>query len=235
VAVSAAARHDVQGRGDAVQQVYRDASRITVAGLALILPLMAALADPLTRAWLGAGPTQAALAPLLPWMVLGLHAHMLTGPVNAISRGRGRLGADFSYHGLRAGALAIAVAVAWQAGRQDLPTLVAAMALAQVAAASGFLLAAHWRLCGEARSLATNVGLPTVAAYALASAMAWGLQVALPLPADANRLQALGVLMAAAAAWLPLAAWMLGRLLLSPAEVLSLARRLPRALSWRTA
>jgi O-antigen/teichoic acid export membrane protein len=235
VAVSAAARHDVQGRADAVRQVYRDASRITVASLALALPFLAALADPLTRAWLGATDAQAAVAPLLPWMVLGLHAHMLTGPANAISRGRGRLGADFSYHGLRAAALAVAVAGAWHAGRHDLPALVGAMAMAQVAAALGFLVVAHWRLCGEGRTLARGLGLPTLAAYALAWALALGVQAVLPLPANAHRLQALGALLAATAVWLPLAALLLGRLLLSPGEIRSLVLRLPRPLSWRTA
>jgi hypothetical protein len=51
VAVSASARHDVQAQGQAVQQVYRDASCVTVAGLALTLPFLAWFSQPLALAW----------------------------------------------------------------------------------------------------------------------------------------------------------------------------------------
>lgn len=233
VAVSASARHDVQGQSQALLRVYGDASRITVASLALTLPFLAAFAVPLSLAWLGSGPAQAAVAGLLPVLTLALHAHMLTGPVTAVSRGRGQLGADFAYSALRTLALALAVLACLGASATALPTLVPALAVAQAAAALGFLLVAHRRLCGEWHGLFATVLLPSLAAQALAWALAAAV-AAMAVPA-ADRLQALATLCAALALWLPLAAVLLGACLLKPDERVSLARRVLKPLNWRRA
>jgi O-antigen/teichoic acid export membrane protein len=233
VAVSASARHDVQGSAAAVLQVYRDASRITVASLALTLPFLAAFAQPLTLAWLGAGAPQAAMAPLLPWMALALHAHMLTGPATAVSRGRGRLGSDFVYAALRAGALATAVLAFMGTGSSDLGLLVAALCVAQVAAAMAFLVGAHRRLCGDWSGLLPTVVGPSLAAYALAAALQE--TVAQTLPAASDRAGAAGLLCGVALMWMPLAAALLGACLLQRGEKQALAGRLLRPLNWRRA
>ena len=233
VAVSATARHDTQGQTAALLRVYRDASRITVASLALALPLLAALAYPLTLAWLGVGPAQAEVATLLPWMAIALHAHMLTGPVNAVSRGRGQLGPDFIYLALRAAALAAAVLPLMTGGATDLPTLVRHLAGAQSLAAICFLAFAHRRLCGRWAGLWAPVLAPTLAACGLAVLL--HLLVVPLLPAAAGRAQALWLLAGAAALWLPLVAAMLAAWLLSRAEIHTLTRRLLRPLSRRRA
>ena len=231
VAVSASARHDVQGQSVALQQVYRDASRITVAGLALTLPFLAWFAQPLTLAWLGAGAAQAAVAPLMAMGAAALHAHMLTGPVNAVSRGRGRLGADFAYHGLRVATLALAGVFWWLHGVQDLPMLVLTLALAQGLAATAYLAVAHRRLCGGWSGLASAVWAPTLAAHALAGVLHW----LLPAGAGRGRIDAMWALAAPALLWLPAASVLMAALLLSPAERHAAAQRLPRPWSWRNA
>jgi len=231
VAVSSSARHDVQGQPAALQQVYRDASRITVAGLAMALPFMAWFAEPIARAWLGQGEAQAAVAPLLALLAVGLHAHMLTGPVNAVSRGRGSLRADFSYQGLRVVALAAALAIWWLGPARSLPVLVLAMVGAQVLAAVVYLAFAHRRLCGAWAGLASRVLVPTLAAHVLAGALH---AVLSPVPAG-GRTDALGALALPALLWLPAAAALLAPLLLSGAERQALVQRLLRPRLWRTA
>jgi O-antigen/teichoic acid export membrane protein len=231
VAVSSSARHDVQGEVAALQHVYRDASRITVAGLALALPFMTWFAEPIARAWLGQSATQAAVAPLLALLAVGLHAHMLTGPVNAVSRGRGSLRADFSYHGLRVIALAAALAIWWLGPARSLPALVLAMVGAQVLAAVAYLAYAHRRLCGAWTGLASRVLVPTLAAHALAGAL---YAVLLPAPAG-GRADAIAALALPALLWLPAAAALLAPLLLSGAERQALVRRLLHPRLWRTA
>jgi O-antigen/teichoic acid export membrane protein len=231
VAVSSSARHDVQGRPAALHQVYRDASRITVAALALALPFMAWFAEPIARAWLGQGETQAAVAPLLALLAVGLHMHMLTGPVNAVSRGQGSLRADFSYHGLRAAALAAALAIWWLGPARTLPALVLALVGAQVLAAVAYLMFAHRRLCGAWTGLASRVLAPTLAAYVLAGALN---AVLLPVPAG-GRADAITALALPLLLWLPSAAGLLSTQLLSGVERRALLRRLLHSRLWRTA
>jgi len=101
VAQSASARHDAHGQAGALRGVYLDATRVTVASLALTMPFLAWFAQPLTLAWLGQGEAQATVAPLMAMLSVGLHLHMLTAPATSVARGRGQLGADFIYHGLR--------------------------------------------------------------------------------------------------------------------------------------
>ena len=220
VAVSSSARHDVQGQPAALQQVYRDASRITVVALALALPFMAWFAEPIARAWLGQSETQAAVAPLLALLAVGLHAHMLTGPVNAVSRGRGSLRADFSYHGLRAVALAAALAVWWLGPVRSLPALVLALVAAQVLAAvavSGSTRTDGCAVPGRAwpRGCSRPRWLPTH----------WrGLLHAVLLPSPAGgRADAIVGAGTAALLWLPSAAALLAPLLLSGVERHALA------------
>jgi O-antigen/teichoic acid export membrane protein len=239
VAVSASARHDVQGQAQALQQVYRDASRITVAGLALTLPFLAWFAQPLALAWLGRGEAQAALAPLIVAAALGLHAHMLTGPANAVRRGCGRLDADFFYHGMRATALAAAATWWWWASQAGgLSALATALALAQATAAAIFLALAHRRLRGSWEGLASLVLLPTLAAHALAASLWLALRGVGLANTPTNRIEALWTLALPTLLWLPAAAALLGALLLSPAERQSVKSRLRRVLRpapWRTA
>lgn len=231
VAVSASARHDVQGQAAAVQQVYQDASRLTVASLALALPFMAVFAQPMTLAWLGAGAAQAAVAPLLPLLAVALHAHMLTGPATAVSRGRGRLAADLSYAAVRALALGAAAGTYVACGTSGLPVLVGALCTAQAGAAVGFLACAHRRLCGRWRGLLSAVGGPSLSAYALAALLDLGLGQVGPVPTD--RLGALGLLLTAGALWLPLATAVLGAWLLRPVEWQRLARRGFQPWEWK--
>jgi O-antigen/teichoic acid export membrane protein len=231
VAVSSSARHDVQGQSAALQQVYRDASRVTVAGLAMALPFMAWFAEPIARAWLGQSEAQAAVAPLLALLAVGLHAHLLTGPVNAVSRGRGSLRADFGYHGLRVVALAAALAIWWLGPARSLPALVLAMVGAQVLAATACLAFAHRRLCGAWAGLASRVLVPTLAAHALAGALH---AVLSPVPAG-GRAAAMGALALPALLWLPAVAALLAPMLLSGAERQALVQRLLRPRFWRTA
>jgi len=240
VAVSASARHDAQGQAQALQRVYREASRITVAGLALTLPFLAWFAQPMALAWLGRGQAQAALAPLMAAAALGLHAHMLTGPANAVRRGCGRLDADFLYHGMRATALAAAAAWWWLQPAASLPALAAALAGAQALAAVTFLALAHHRLCGGWHGLPSLVLLPTLAAHALAATLAVVLnEFHLGLASSTTgRIEALWALALPTLLWLPTAAALLGALLLTPAERRSLKTRLQRVLRpalWRTA
>jgi len=231
VAVSSSARHDAQGQSAALEQVYRDASRITVAGLALTLPFLAWFAEPIALAWLGRSEAQAAVAPLLAMLAVGLHAHMLTGPANAVSRGTGSLRADFTYHGLRCLALAAALATWWLGSTRSLPALVLFMATAQVLAGMSYLAFAHRRLCNAWSGLASRVLAPTLTAYALAGA----LHALLPSSIAGGRADALWALALPALLWLPAAATIFAPLLLSRAEQHAIARRVLRIQSWKTA
>jgi O-antigen/teichoic acid export membrane protein len=234
VAVSAAARCDAGGHTAALRGVYDDATRITVASLALSMPLLSVFAPTLMTAWLGPGPAQAAVAPLMTWLVLGLHAHLLTGPLTSVARGRGQLGADFVYHGLRATALTVAV-VAWQhAGPAGLPGFMQALVAAQVLAATVFLAAAHRRLCGGWSGLGSRVLAPTVAAYALTLAAS----VLLPAQLATTRLDALAGLAAALLLSMPPLALLLAGCLMSHDErrrALQRVRSALRPLIWRSA
>lgn len=231
VAVSSSARHDVQGQATALLQVYRDASRITVAALALVLPFMVWFAEPITRAWLGPGDVQAAVAPLLTMLAVGLHAHLLTGPVNAVSRGRGSLRADFSYHALRVVALAAALALWWLGPARSLQALVMAMAAGQGLAALTYLVYAHRRLCGAWSGLASRVLAPTLAAQALAGALH---ALLAPLPVG-GRAEAIATLVLPVLLWVPAATSVLAPLVLSGDERRALLQRLLHPRSWRTA
>jgi O-antigen/teichoic acid export membrane protein len=224
VAVSAAARHDTQGRRADVAAVYRDATRVTVAGLAATLPFLAWFASPLTMAWLGPGKAQAALAPLVLAASLALHAHLLTGPVNAVRRGCGRLDGDYAYHAARVVALALAVAV-WQArGGAGVTALAVSLAVAQGAAATGFLGWAHRRAGGRWRELAATVAMPSVAAHGLAALLASWTLAANP----AGRGAAIAALVVPALAWAVAVAALLAAMLLGPGQRQSLANRLRR-------
>jgi O-antigen/teichoic acid export membrane protein len=230
VAVSASARHDMQGHDEALQKVYRDASRITVAGLALTLPFLAWFSQPLAMAWLGRSEAQAALAPLIMAAALGLHAHMLTGPANAVRRGCGRLDADFLYHGMRAVALGAVVLWWWQAPGAGLATLAGALALGLGLAATLFLALAHHRLCGGWNGLASGVLLPTLSAHALAAALALAQSSIGFFKSPDTRLEALWFLTLPTLVWLPAAAVLLGTMLLLPGEFPSFKARLQRML-----
>lgn len=231
VAVSAAARHDAQGQGAALQQVYRDASRVTVAGLALTLPFLAWFAQPLAVAWLGGHAAQEA-APLMLMLTLGMHLHQLTAPVNAVSRGRGRLGADFLYHGLRLAALGGAVLWWWLVKPEGLVALAAALALAQGAAALIYLAQAHRRLCGRWQGLMPWVLAPTLAAHALGALLSAVLPTVAP---DAGRAAALAALVLPLLLWTVGAVLLLGSMLLSAAQQRALAQRVLRVLHLRSA
>jgi hypothetical protein len=158
---------------------------------------------------------------------------MLTGPVTAISRGRGRLGADFTYAAVRATALGVATAAFMATGATALTMLVGALCAAQVVAALGFLVAAHRWLWGSWRGLLAPVLGPSAASWALAAVLRIGLLNSLPLAGD--RGAALWTLAAAGLLWLPLAAALLGAWLLQPGEAQALAGRVLRPLNWRTA
>ena len=231
VAVSSSARHDMQGQAAAVQQVYRDASRITVAGLALTLPFMVWFAEPISRAWLGRSDAQAAVAPLLALLAVGLHAHLLTGPVNAVSRGRGSLRADFGYLGLRSLSLAMALVIWWLVSAKTLHALVLGLVGAQALAAVAYLAFAHRRLCGAWAGLPSRVLMPTLTAYALGGA----LNSLCPSAAVGGRADAIWALALPAALWLPAVAALLSPMLLSREDRLALARRVLRRPAWRTA
>jgi hypothetical protein len=148
-----------------------------------------------------------------------------------VSRGRGRLGPDFAYHGLRVAALAVAGIFWLLQGVPELPRLVLALALAQGVAATVYLAAAHRRLCGGWTGLASSVWAPTLAAHALAGLLHW----LLPPAAGGGRVEAIWALAAPTVLWLPAASVLLAALLLSPAERQAALQRLPRPWSWRNA
>ncbi|MDC8772984.1 oligosaccharide flippase family protein [Paucibacter sp. hw8] len=245
VAVSAAARHDASDSAQAragLRRVYEDASRLSVASLAWVMPFLALFAQPLVHAWLGQGEASALVAPLMLWLTIGLHAHMLTGPATAVARGRGELGPDFRYHGLRLAALAVAIACCLFFTDQPAPgvqlmPLALALCLAQCAAALVFLAWAHRNLQGRWVDLARQVLLPTLLAYALAYALAYMLEQLLSqgLAAQAQRLQLLLGLVMAFLLWTLAVLMLLSTLLLNATERRAMARRcLPKRL-WRPA
>jgi O-antigen/teichoic acid export membrane protein len=244
VAVSAAARHDASDSAQAragLRRVYEDASRLSVASLAWVMPFLALFAQPLVHAWLGQGEASALVAQLMLWLTIGLHAHMLTGPATAVARGRGELGPDFRYHGLRLAALAVAIAcclfsppfAGQPAPGVQLMPLAMALCLAQCAAALVFLAWAHRHLQGRWVDLARQVLLPTLLAYALAYMLEQLLSQG--LAAQTQRLQLLLGLAMAFLLWTLAVLMLLSTLLLNATERRALARRcLPKRL-WRPA
>jgi O-antigen/teichoic acid export membrane protein len=226
VAVSAAARHDAGGRDDAVRAVYFDAMRMTVGGLALTMPFLAIFAGPLMLAWLGTGDTQATAAPLMTLLALCMHLHMLTGPATSVARGRGQLGADFAYHGVRAVTLAVALGIWMQARHSGLFGFALAIASSQGLAAALFFGWTHRTICGTWAGMGRSLVAPTVIAYALAG-LVW---LALPDLTGAGRPKALLSLAGMGLLWAPLTALALGALLLTPAERVQWTERLLRPL-----
>lgn len=223
VAVSAAARHDVQGHGTAVQEVYRAATRLNVAMLGAALPFLAWFAEPVALAWLGASATQASVTPLLLACGIAVHAHVLTGPVNAVRRGCGRLDGDFTYHGLRLLGLGAAVAL-WTAQGGGVVALVGWMAVCGTVAAAVFLALAHRRVSGGWGGLAGPVLAPSLAAHGLAALLAHAM-----VPATlGGRGDALAVLGLGLAAWLPAIAALLALTLLDADDRRRLLHRLRR-------
>jgi O-antigen/teichoic acid export membrane protein len=238
VAVSATARHDAGGDRAGIAQVYRAATRLTVASLALIMPFLALFAPLLVLAWLGPQGARAEVALLMPWLVLAHHAHLLTGPATALARGQGRLNMDFGYHGLRAALML--VSLLFLLGRDATPSLLdlaLALCLGQIAAAAVFIAQAQQLLLGSRRGLLRDLALPTLGAYGAAAVLAvllaecWPAQFAAAalLDESAGRLPALAAASAALLLWLALAGVLLWAGLLSPAERQGLLRRLPLA------
>jgi O-antigen/teichoic acid export membrane protein len=200
VAVGAAARADAHGDHAAIQQVFAEASRMTVVTLALMLPFMAAFAPVLTQAWLGTTATQAQVAQVMAALCVGLCWHMLTGPASAISRGLGQLGAEFVYHGLRVVAFASAAAIWILTGTHELVWLAIAIATAQTTAAASYLLWSWQRLTGSLRGAWSTLFQPLLAALALAAALGaiW------PALAGGTRQEALVAVTLAWLVWMPL-------------------------------
>lgn len=239
VALSATARHDAGGDRAGIAQVYRAATRLTVASLALIMPFLALFAPLLVLAWLGPqGAHHAEVALLMPWLVLAHHAHLLTGPATALARGQGRLNMDFAYHGLRAALmLASLLLLLGRGAPPSLLDLALALCLAQIAAAALFIDQAQQRLLGSRSGLLRDLALPTLGAYGAAAlltvllAECWPAQFAAAalLDESAGRLPALAAASAALLLWLALAGVLLWAGLLSPAERQGLLRRLPLA------
>jgi len=160
VAVSAAARHDAAGDHEAMRRLYLDANRMTITSLGLLLPFMAAFADHVSRAWLGATAAQAQVAPVMLLLCVGLSWHMLTGPASALFRGRGQLHAEYRYHGMRAAVLGLGV-LAWATwGQGRLDALALAIAVAQTLAAWAYLVWAHRALTGSMQGLAGSLFVP---------------------------------------------------------------------------
>ena len=231
VAESASARHEAHGQHEALRDVYLDATRITVASLALAMPFLACFSAPLTMAWLGNGrhDAQTLVAPLMAMLSVGMHLHMLTGPANAVNRGLGRLIADYTYHGMRIVTLAIGVGLWYAWGVSSTPTLVAAIALAQCTSAFIYLAYSHRRLNGAWEGLGARLIVPTAAAYALA----WLIQAVVPLSAGTGRASALLTLSVLGLIWFPAAAALMSVLLLTAAERQSLWLRVKGFRSWR--
>jgi len=231
VAESASARHEAHGEHQALRAVYLDATRITVASLALSMPFLACFSAPRAMAWLGNGRTDAQIlvVPLMAMLAVGMHLHMLTGPANAVNRGLGRLIADYTYHGMRILTLAIGVGVWYAWGVSTTPTLVAAIALAQCTSAIAYLAYSHRQLNGSWEGMGARMAVPTAAAYALA----WSIQAVLPLSAGTGRASALLTLIVLSLIWFPAAATLLGALLLTPAERASLRSRVQGLRLWR--
>lgn len=224
VAVSATARHDARGEAEAIHQVYRDAMRLTVGSLALIMPFLALLAPLLCLAWLGTQGPHAMVASLMPWLVLMQHCHLLTGPATALARGRGRLDMDYLYHALRAVMLLLAIGwVLWQG--VQLQRLLMALCLSQGAAALLFLVLAQRQLLGLSGDLLRHCAMPSALAYGLAFLLTMPLDIA-----NLSRPQALSMVVAALAMWLPLACLLLASTLLKPSEVRQLLQRLRKRL-----
>lgn len=237
VAVSATARHDARGDRAGIAQVYRAATRLTVASLALIMPFLALFAPLLVLAWLGPQGAHAEVALLMPWLVLAHHAHLLTGPATALARGQGRLNMDFAYHGLRAVLMLASLLLLLGGGAApSLPDLALALCLAQIAAAALFITQAQQTLLGSRSGLLRDLALPTLGAYAAAALLAlllaesWPAQFsAAALLDSASRLPALAAASAALLLWGALAGALLWAGLLSPTERQGLLRRLPLA------
>ena len=196
------------------------------------MPFMALFAPALVAAWLGTGPAQAQVAPLMLWLTLGLHAHMLTGPATAVARGRGNLALDFEYHGLRLLTLALATAACLHGpGPVQLLELAQALCLAQCIAALVFLARAHWQLQGSWAGVLRQLLAPSLLAYALAGALQRWLTPL--LDAAQGRIDVLLGLGMALGLWLILMLALLAGLLLTRQERRSLARRCLPARAWR--
>jgi|GEM_PF-404540 len=218
VALSASARHDAGGDTNAVHHVYDNALRVTAGGLALTMPLMLAFAPALSMLWLGPAGPHLKVATLLAFGIPGLHLHMLTGPATALTRGRGKLGPDFVYHGLRALALGIGVGIWWGQGRPgELAGFIITLSVAQSIAAAIFIGHAHWQVSATFRDLWARTVLPTALSYGVALALAQ----ALSSPLD-TRAQALVELTIATTTWLALSGLILGWLLTTRYERLKL-------------
>jgi O-antigen/teichoic acid export membrane protein len=234
VAVSASARHDVQAQDLALRDVYRNASRITVASLGLSLPFLAWFAHPLSMVWMGTGPTQAALAPLLTLASLGMHAHLLTGPGNAVCRGRGSLRADFAYQALRLLFLAMSVGTWWVWFTPSTPSLLGAVVLAQVAAALLFLPWSHRTLGGRAHELFSQVLVPSLALHVMAASLYAVFTSAFGSPLS-GRVDALLSLIVPGMVWVLLGGAVVERSLLIEEERQRIRNYFPRLIFWRNA
>ena len=250
IALSAAARHDVAGQSQAVREVYEEALRLTVAGLMWTMPLLLAFSNTWTLSWLGPSGPHAQVGVLMALSVIGLHAHLLTGPATSVAKGKGLLAPEFAYHGLRALALALGVAVWWGLyEHSELPGFIAALSIAQTIAALGFIAHTHRQLGGSWARLISQFFLPTALGYLAAATLAWGLATQGPLQALAcltmqgaacesissaqTRGDALIHLVAAALLWLPLGAMVLWVSLLNRTEKARFLISLGKMMQWK--
>jgi O-antigen/teichoic acid export membrane protein len=227
VAVAVTARHEAAGHEQALLQVFREALRLTVASLALIMPFLALFAPWLCLAWLGPQGPHAEVAALMPWLVLAHHAHLLTGPATALARGQGRLGPDFAYHALRGILLGAALLLLLRGGAPGLQALLTILCLAQGTAALVFGCVAQRRLPGAGHAILHLTLLPTALSLGLAALLAVVLGTLVPPPT--SRPEALMALSLALSLWMVLALPLLAVLLLQRTE----RQRLRQALSRR--
>jgi O-antigen/teichoic acid export membrane protein len=198
VALSQAARTHATGDREGLRRVHRDAVRLTVIPLALIVPPLAVFAPLIISAWLGRADDTPLVATAMTLLAFGMHWHLLTGPASAVFRGCGRLLPEYAYYAMRLGALAMAV-VAWKLSPESgLIGLATVLCVAQVIAAVGYLIGSSRALGHPLFAGLVSAGGPTAAAYA-AAGLLW---LVWPRYAPGPRLQEFMHLAGLGTAWL---------------------------------
>lgn len=148
-----------------VAALYLRNTRAVALVAAWPMAFLAWMAAPLALAWLGPRADAALIARIMACAALAAWLHISTGPASAVCRAAGGVANEFVYHGLRIGAIVLALAGIALFGRLD----AAAMAPALCAAGSG---AAVLYLLHSQRALGVGAG-PLVSRVLAPAAMSW--------------------------------------------------------------
>lgn len=178
-----------RGEDKEAARLYLDASRYIQLLTGIMMSFLAAFALPISIAWLGARPEQAAIAFILALFTLPFQLDMLTVPGSSFFRGIGKPVLELVYHLPQLAMVTISVGAGWLLFGPSVEMIAFAVGGSMVASSLAYIVFAN-RAVGVSQSeYLRDVFLPGILPYAIAA----GITLLFSTP-PANRSEALAML-----------------------------------------